>query len=52
VEFTGIRNGTKAGATAMRQAVDATMNGESLVHYEKTHKELRDAMNFWGRVRF
>ncbi len=48
----GHPNGTKAGATAMRQAVDATMNGESLVHYEKTHKELRDAMNFWGRVRF
>jgi len=48
----GHPNKTRAGATAMRQAVDATMKGETLEHYGKTHKELRDAMEFWGKVRF
>ncbi|MFH0711739.1 MAG: type III ribulose-bisphosphate carboxylase [archaeon] len=44
--------GTKVGATAMRQAVDAIMDGESLNEYAKSHKELFDALEFWGKVRF
>lgn len=48
----GHPSGTKSGAMAMRQAVDATMNGETLEHYGRTHKELMDAREFWGRVRF
>lgn len=48
----GHPNGTTVGATAMRQAVDATMEGETLEHYGKTHKELMRALEFWGKIRF
>ncbi len=48
----GHPDGTKTGATAMRQAVDATTEGETLAQYGKSHKELMDAMEFWGKVRF
>jgi len=48
----GHPHGTKIGATAMRQAVDATMEGETLEKYGKSHSELMDAMEFWGKVRF
>ncbi|MFH1521899.1 MAG: type III ribulose-bisphosphate carboxylase [archaeon] len=48
----GHPSGTRIGATAMRQAVDATMEGETLMQYGKSHKELMDALEFWGRVRF
>lgn len=34
-------NGTTAGARALRQAVDATMQGISLQEYAKTHLELK-----------
>ena len=44
--------GTKVGATAMRQAVDAVMKGEALGEYGENHKELADALDFWGKVRF
>lgn len=44
--------GTKIGATALRQAVDAVMEGETLEHYGKTHSELMDALEHWGNVRF
>lgn len=50
--FYGHASGTKVGATAMRQAVDATMEGNTLSEYGKSHKELMDAMEFWGKVRF
>jgi ribulose-bisphosphate carboxylase large chain len=43
----GHKNGTRAGATAMRQAVDATMQGISLEKYAKTHKELKAAFETW-----
>ena len=43
----GHKDGTKAGATAMRQAVDATLNHISLEEYAKTHKELRTALKTW-----
>ena len=48
----GHPDGTRAGAMAMRQAVDASMKGERLVDYEKNHAELMSAMKYWGRVRF
>ncbi len=43
----GHRNGTKAGATAMRQAVDAAMKGIALDEYAKTKKELKIALETW-----
>lgn len=41
-------SGTKAGAKAMRQAIDATMKKVSLKKYAKTHKELKIALDRWG----
>jgi ribulose-bisphosphate carboxylase large chain len=43
----GHPNGTRAGARAMRQAVDASLNGVSLEDYARTHKELDAALGFW-----
>ncbi|MBW3003021.1 type III ribulose-bisphosphate carboxylase [Candidatus Woesearchaeota archaeon] len=44
----GHPNGTRQGATAMRQAVDAAMEGTPLKEYAKTHKELALALDKWG----
>jgi ribulose-bisphosphate carboxylase large chain len=43
----GHTDGTRAGATAMRQAVDATLKGIALEEYAKTHKELKSAIELW-----
>jgi ribulose-bisphosphate carboxylase large chain len=43
----GHPSGTTAGATAMRQAVDAILNGVSLSEYSKTHGELKKAIDLW-----
>ncbi|MCD6557583.1 MAG: type III ribulose-bisphosphate carboxylase [Candidatus Aenigmarchaeota archaeon] len=43
----GHPGGTKAGAKAMKQALDAAMDGVPLKIYAKTHKELRDALRRW-----
>src|SRR3989339_320826 len=43
----GHPQGTIAGAKAMRQAVDATMNKISLKNYAKSHRELREALEKW-----
>ena len=43
----GHTDGTIAGAKAMRQAVDATLQGISLKEYAKTHKELQVALKIW-----
>jgi ribulose-bisphosphate carboxylase large chain len=43
----GHKDGTFAGAIAMRQAVDATMEGKTLDEYAKTHKELKAALELW-----
>jgi ribulose-bisphosphate carboxylase large chain len=43
----GHPSGTTAGATAMRQAVDAILNGVSLSEYSKTHDELKKAIDLW-----
>jgi len=43
----GHKNGTAAGATAMRQAVDAALKGITLGEYAKTHRELEIALQIW-----
>ena len=43
----GHTEGTVSGATAMRQAVDATLQGVSLKEYAATHKELLVALEVW-----
>jgi ribulose-bisphosphate carboxylase large chain len=43
----GHTDGTFAGATAMRQAVDATLEGKPLEEYAKNHKELKTALELW-----
>jgi ribulose-bisphosphate carboxylase large chain len=37
--------GTGSGATASRQAVDASLDGISLEEYAKTHTELKAALD-------
>jgi ribulose-bisphosphate carboxylase large chain len=44
----GHRDGTEAGAKAMRQAVEATMRNITLDEYAKTHKELEAALETWS----
>jgi ribulose-bisphosphate carboxylase large chain len=44
----GHKDGTRIGATAGRQAIEATMQGISLKDYAKTHKELAQAIKQWG----
>jgi len=41
--------GTEAGARAMRQAVNATLNHVSLNEYAKTHVELEEALKTWKK---
>lgn len=43
----GHPGGTRQGATAMRQAVDATLQETSLEEYAKAHKELNTALQTW-----
>jgi ribulose-bisphosphate carboxylase large chain len=43
----GHTNGTFAGATAMRQAVEATLEGKKIEEYAATHKELNTALELW-----
>ncbi len=45
----GHPSGTRAGAKAMRQAVDAVMKGKSLKEYAKRHEELGEALKKWGK---
>ena len=46
----GHPKGTKSGAIAVRQAIDAAMKNISLTEYANTHKELREAISKWGRI--
>ncbi|MFH1394260.1 MAG: ribulose-bisphosphate carboxylase large subunit [Candidatus Micrarchaeota archaeon] len=46
----GHPKGTRAGATAMLQAVQAAMEGIPLPKYAKTHKELAEALKKWKYV--
>ena len=43
----GHPSGTISGVRAMRQAVDAALEGTSLREYAENHKELREALNYW-----
>jgi len=43
----GHPDGTVAGARAMRQAVDAVLEGKVLNEYAKSHSELAAALNYW-----
>ncbi|MBC7130944.1 type III ribulose-bisphosphate carboxylase [Candidatus Bathyarchaeota archaeon] len=43
----GHRDGTMAGAKAMRQAVDAVIKGVPLKEYAKDHRELAIALELW-----
>ncbi len=44
----GHPDGTSAGATAMRQSVEASTRGIPLAEYARTHKELKTALSKWG----
>jgi ribulose-bisphosphate carboxylase large chain len=44
----GHPEGTRAGATAMLQAIEASMKHISLNEYAKTHRELRIALEKWS----
>ena len=44
----GHPEGTVGGAKAMRQAVDAVLEGKTLDEYAKTHKELALAQKHWA----
>jgi ribulose-bisphosphate carboxylase large chain len=43
----GHPKGTEAGAKAMKQALDATMQKISIVEYAKDHLELKEALEKW-----
>lgn len=45
----GHPKGTIAGAQAMRQALDAALEGISLKDYSQEHQELREALRFWKK---
>ncbi len=47
----GHPKGTRAGAQAAMQAIEATMEGVSLNEYAKTHGELAQALEKWGYLK-
>ncbi|MFH0890220.1 MAG: type III ribulose-bisphosphate carboxylase [Candidatus Aenigmatarchaeota archaeon] len=47
----GHPSGTKKGAMAFRQSIDATTKGVTLDEYSKTHAELSEALKHWGYVK-
>lgn len=48
----GHPSGGLAGARAMRQAIDAKLSGVQLEEYAKTHQELREAIETWGKTTY
>jgi ribulose-bisphosphate carboxylase large chain len=44
----GHPDGPRAGAAAVRQALEAINNGIPLEEYAKTHRELARALEKWG----
>ena len=44
--------GSRYGAMGMLQAVEATMKNTTLKEYSKTHQELKDALDQFGKLRF
>nr|VDD89170.1 RuBisCO long chain, Form III-b [uncultured archaeon] len=47
----GHPRGTRAGAKAAMQAIEATQEKISLEDYAKNHKELREALDKWGHLK-
>ena len=47
----GHPKGTRAGAMATRQAIDAVHEGETLQEHAKFNRELREALEKWGGMR-
>jgi len=47
----GHPRGTRAGAMAVRQALEAYYQGIPLEEYAKTHRELAEALKKWGRAK-
>jgi ribulose-bisphosphate carboxylase large chain len=43
--------GVEAGARALRQSIDATLDNISLEKYAKTHRELKSALDKWGYIK-
>lgn len=48
----GHPDGGRAGAAALRQAIDVTLAGNSLTDYARDHKELQRAIDTWGLATF
>ena len=48
----GHPDGGKAGATALRQAIEAATSGMKLEEFARDHKELQRALDTWGVVTF
>ena len=48
----GHPDGGRAGATALRQAIDVTLAGDSLTDYARDHRELQRAIDTWGLATF
>ncbi|BES81917.1 type III ribulose-bisphosphate carboxylase [Pyrodictium abyssi] len=46
----GHPDGPRAGAAAVRQAIDAILEGVPLEEYAREHRELARALEKWGRV--
>ena len=47
----GHPGGSYAGARAMREAVEAYLDGKTMEEASQSCKELRDALKFWGHTR-
>ncbi|MGQ9788225.1 MAG: type III ribulose-bisphosphate carboxylase [Candidatus Hadarchaeaceae archaeon] len=47
----GHPDGGRAGARALRQAIEAAMDGVPLSEYARTHRELKRALETWGYTR-
>jgi ribulose-bisphosphate carboxylase large chain len=47
----GHPDGTRAGAIATMQAIEATKKKISLEEYSKNHRELKQALDKWGRLK-
>ena len=47
----GHPRGTRAGAMATMQAIESTNKGISLEQFAKSNKELREALEKWGRLK-
>ena len=48
----GHPDGGRAGANALRLAIEATMRGERLEDYARDRKDLRRALGTWGVATF